>query len=134
MNAGPTSVVKAALVVGQATCPRPSPQPSTPASVQTRTNRESTEVKFIPANAVGAAPMSNGTRMRWRSIRVIFINLVSESPKAVEKLTPLFVGSAITHWYKSTSPLDKECQTFLPSAPTLPTIPYCSVMYALLTS
>jgi hypothetical protein len=30
--------------------------------VQTRTNRESTEVKFIPANAVGAAPMSNGTR------------------------------------------------------------------------
>src|SRR5215469_11166699 len=37
MNAGPTSVVKAALVVGQATCPHPSPQPSTSASVQTRT-------------------------------------------------------------------------------------------------
>jgi hypothetical protein len=73
MNAGPTSVVKAALVVWQATCPHPSPQPSTPASVQTRTNRESTEVKLIPANAVGAAPMSNGTRMRCNSSREIFI-------------------------------------------------------------
>ena len=52
MNAGPTSVVKVALVAGQATYP----QPSTSGSVQTRTNRESTEVKFIPTNAVAAAP------------------------------------------------------------------------------
>jgi hypothetical protein len=44
------------------------------------------------------------------------------------------VGSAITRWYKSTSPLDKECPTVLPSAPTLTTIHYCSVMYALFTS
>jgi hypothetical protein len=49
-------------------------------------------------------------------------NMVSESPQLAEKLTPLFVESAITRWYKATSPLDKECPTFLPSAPTLPTI------------
>src|SRR5215207_1924266 len=73
MNAGPTSVARAVLVVGQATCPQPSPQPSTPASVHTRTNRESTEVQFMPAKAVGAAPMAKGTRIRWTSIRSIFI-------------------------------------------------------------
>src|ERR1700751_439082 len=39
-----------------------------------------------------------------------------------DKLTPLFVGSATTRWYKATSPLEKECPTFLPAAPTLPTI------------
>src|SRR5271166_7176404 len=49
-------------------------------------------------------------------------NLVSESPEFAEKHTPLFVGSAITRWYKSTTPLATECPTFLPSAPTLPTI------------
>ena len=48
--------------------------------------------------------------------------LVSESQEFAEKLTPPFVGSAIARWYKATSPLEKECPTFLPSAPTLPTI------------
>ena len=43
--------------------------------------------------------------------------------RTVENFTPLFVGSAITRWYKSPSPLDKERPTFPPSAPTLPTIP-----------
>jgi hypothetical protein len=42
-------------------------------------------------------------------------NLLSESPEFAEKLTPLFVGSAITPWYKSTSLLDNECPTFLPT-------------------
>ena len=48
--------------------------------------------------------------------------LVSESQEFAEKLTPPFVGSAIARWYKATSPLEKEYPTFLPSAPTLPTI------------
>ena len=39
-----------------------------------------------------------------------------------EKLTPLLVSPAITRWYRSPSPLEKECPTFRPSAPTLPTI------------
>jgi hypothetical protein len=35
---------------------------------------------------------------------------------SLNKHTPLFVGSAITRWYKATSPLEKECSTFLPAA------------------
>jgi hypothetical protein len=38
----------------------------------------------------------------------------SASKSAVfgENLTPLSVGSAILPWYKSTTPLEKECPTF----------------------
>jgi len=47
------------------------------------------------------------------------LNLLSEASEVVLKLTPLFAGSAITHWYKSASLLEKECPAFLTSAPTL---------------
>jgi len=39
--------------------------------------------------------------------------LVPESQVFAAKLTPLFVGSAITHWYKSTTPLDWGPSVFL---------------------
>jgi len=36
------------------------------------------------------------------------LNLLSEASEVVLKLTPLFAGSAITHWYKSASLLENE--------------------------
>jgi len=44
------------------------------------------------------------------------------SPGIGKIVTRLYAGSAITLWCKSTSPLEKECPTFPPCAPTLSTI------------
>jgi hypothetical protein len=55
-------------------------------------------------------------QMRWpaRFIPTNILRCAGEHGCAefVERLRPLFVGFAIAPWYKSTTPLEKECPTF----------------------
>jgi hypothetical protein len=73
----------AARVAGQMRCPKPSPQPVTPASVSMRTSSMSMLVRACPP-CIGTGPSSCiGILMTMVSTLVIFIAVVVLSSRAV---------------------------------------------------
>ena len=73
MKSGATSVSSVAFVPLFTTCPKASPQPTTPVSVMTLTSRVSMWVQRCPAKSWGGPPMSNGIETMELSIAVIFM-------------------------------------------------------------
>ena len=65
------------LVAATQAWPKPSPQPSSPWSVTTRTHSVFSACQPTPPNEAGLAPMSNGMRVRLVSTAMIFMRAPS---------------------------------------------------------